>query len=605
MTDGAVQKKLPIGIENFEKIRTDNFYYIDKTRLIRDLLHNWGEVNLFTRPRRFGKTLNMSMLKNFFEIGCRRELFDGLAISEETELCEEYMGKFPVIAVSLKSVNGNDYETAREMMCSVIGNEAMRFQFLAESSRLTEKEKRMYDQLTAIGRRGEGAFKMSDTVLMGSLYTLSALLRKHYGSRVIILIDEYDVPLAKASENGYYDQMVLLLRNVFERALKTNDNLYFAVLTGCLRVAAPSPLGSKIPRQVDEAGFPAKLENTSLSSQCQSIFTGLNNFNVMTITDVGFEEYFGFTDEEVKELLDYYDFSEAFYTVKEWYDGYQFGKLDVYCPWDVICYCGRLKLNSNAQPEAFWSNTSSNMVIRHFLESARSITKQEIERLISGESIVKAVRQELTYKDMYASVDNVWSVLFTTGYLTQRGEPVGNKLRLAIPNREIRNIFEEQITEWFQDSARKDGTALNSFCEAFKSGDAAGAEKKFNEYLNRTISIRDTAVKNEMKENYFHGILLGLLSYKDDWYVASNRESGDGDCDILVEIDGEEIGIAIEVKYAENGELDAACRRALRQIEERRYAAQLREDGMRKILKYGVACWRKKCRIMLEEGQAE
>lgn len=568
-----MRKKLPIGIESFDEIRTEGFYYVDKTGIIRDLLLNWGKVNLFTRPRRFGKSLNMSMLKNFFEIGCRRELFDGLAIMKETELCEKYMGKFPVVSVSLKGVNGNDYETARSMMCTVIGGEAMRFQFLAESEKLTDKEKALYGQLTTIGEEREGVFELSDAVLMESLYTLTLLLRKHYGSRVIVLIDEYDVPLSKANDNGYYDQMVLLIRNMFERVLKTNDNLYFAVLTGCLRVAK------------------------------ESIFTGLNNFNVLTITDVGFEEYFGFTDREVREMLEYYGLSGQYDTVKEWYDGYRFGNMDVYCPWDVICYCGRLRLNPKAQPEAYWSNTSSNAVIRRFLESARSTTKQEIERLISGESIVKAVRQELTYKEMYDSPDNIWSVLFTTGYLTRRGDAEGNRLRLAIPNKEIRMIFEEQISEWFQETARKDGEALSAFCEAFKNGDAQGVEKRFGGYLSRTISIRDTAVRKEMKENYYHGILLGLLSYKEDWYVTSNRESGDGYCDILVEIDSEETGIAIEMKYAENGDMDAGCREALKQIDERRYTELLEEDGMTKILKYGIACYKKKCRVMLGEGE--
>lgn len=366
-----MKKKLPIGIEDFEEILTEGFYYVDKTGMIRDLLHNWnllhnwGKVNLFTRPRRFGKSLNMSMLKNFFEIGCRKELFDGLTISEEKELCEEYIGKFPVISVSLKGVNGKDYETARSMMCTVIGGEAMRFQFLADSEKLTDKEKAIYDQLTTIGEQGEGIFEMSDAVLMESLYTLTLLLKKHYDSRVIVLIDEYDVPLSKANENGYYDQMILLIRNMFERVLKTNDNLYFAVLTGCLRVAK------------------------------ESIFTGLNNFNVLTITDAGFEEYFGFTDREVKKLLEYYELSDHYETVKEWYDGYRFGNLDVYCPWDVICYCGRLRMNPKAQPEAYWSNTSSNVVIRRFLEIARSTTKQDIERLISGESIVKPVMEKI------------------------------------------------------------------------------------------------------------------------------------------------------------------------------------------------------------------
>ena len=564
------KKKLPIGIENFEEILTEGFYYVDKTPMIRDLLHNWGKVNLFTRPRRFGKSLNMSMLKSFFDINCKKELFQGLAIASETELCAQYMGKFPVISISLKSVNGTSYEAARGLVCSVIGSEALRFQFLSESSNLTQKEKEQYEQLTMVGSGDEEAFKMSDSVLMGSLYTLSSLLKKHYNQRVIILIDEYDVPLAKANENGYYDEMAFLIRNVFEQALKTNDNLYFAVLTGCLRVAK------------------------------ESIFTGLNNFNVLTITDVGFEEYFGFTDSDVKALLDYYHLSDCYSVIKEWYDGYHFGKLDVYCPWDVICYCGRLRFNPDAQPEAFWSNTSGNAVIRHFLEHATPVTKREIEQLISGESIWKSIRQELTYKDMYRSIDHIWSVLFTTGYLTQRGEPNGNKMQLAIPNKEIRNIFEEQISEWFQDTARKDSVALNAFCTAFQNGEAEIAEQKFNEYLNRTISIRDTAVRSEMKENYFHGILLGLLSYKDSWYIVSNHESGDGYADILIEIDEGKIGIIIEVKYAKKGNLEACCKEALFQINQKRYTQQLYEDGMKTIHKYGIACYKKQCRRLLE-----
>lgn len=565
------KKKLPVGIEDFQEIVTEDFYYIDKTGMIRDLLYNWGKVNLFTRPRRFGKSLNMSMLKYFFETGCRKELFDGLSISEDTELCKKYMGRFPVISISLKSVNGNDYETARSMLCSVIGREAMRFQFLLDSERLTDREKEMYAQLICLGSGDEGMFIMADDVLMSSLHTLSELLRIYYDSRVLILIDEYDVPLAKANENGYYDQMVMLIRNMFERALKTNENLYFAVMTGCLRVAK------------------------------ESIFTGLNNFNVLSAAEVGFEEYFGFTDAEVRKMLDYYDLLEYYDVVKEWYDGYQFGNLEIYCPWDVISYCSRLRLNPNAQPEAFWSNTSSNVVIRRFLEHARSITKQEIGRLISGESIVKTIRQELTYKDMYDSEENIWSLLFTTGYLTQRGASDGNKMRLAIPNKEIQNIFEEQISRWFQDTARRDGEALNAFCEAFANGDAEDAQQKLNAYLNRTISIRDTAVRKEMKENYFHGLLLGLLSYKENWYVTSNRESGDGYSDILIEIDEKKIGIVIEVKYAEEGALETGCREALHQINERRYTDMLLEDGMHTILKYGVACYRKRCRIEMEK----
>ena len=564
-------KKLPIGIDSFEKIRAEDFYYIDKTGLIHDLLNNWGEVNLFTRPRRFGKTLNMNMLKAFFEIGCDKTLFDGLKIMQDTELCESYMGKYPVISVSLKGVNGNDFETARSMMCSVIGKEALRFQFLAESERLTAVEKALYSQLIAID--DNSVFKISDAALMGSLYTLSALLKKHYDKDVIMLIDEYDVPLAKANENGYYDQMIMLIRNMFEQALKTNDNLKFAVLTGCLRVAK------------------------------ESIFTGLNNMKVLSVTDVRFDEYFGFTDSEVRTLLEYYCLSDHYDTIREWYDGYRFGKVDVYCPWDVLCYCDALRSDPGAHPEAYWSNTSGNESIRHFLEQAGPVTKHEIEELIAGGTVKKVLRQNLTYKDMYDSVDNIWSLLFTTGYLTQRGVTGDREHLLAIPNKEIRNIFTEQIFEWFQDTARKNRTALDIFCNAFKKGDAETAQKKFNEYLKRMISIRDTAVRKDLKENYYHGLLLGLLSYKDSWYITSNRESGDGYCDILVETD-DETGFVIEIKYADDGDLDAACQKALEQIDEKRYTGQLHEDGMEKILKYGIACYRKRCRIVMSEEMA-
>ena len=566
------KKKLPIGIDSFDKIRRGDFYYIDKTGLILDLLRNWGEVNLFTRPRRFGKSLNMSMLKAFFEIGCDRSLFEGLDIMKEPGLCDAWMGKYPVISISLKSVNGNDYDTACSMMASVIGREALRFQFLLESDRLTDVEKSLYSQLITVGENS--SFDITDTVLMGSLYTLSALLKKHYGPDVIILIDEYDVPLAKANENGYYDQMVMLIRNMFDQALKTNHNLKFAVLTGCLRIAK------------------------------ESIFTGLNNMKVLSITDVRFDEYFGFMDTEVQEMLEYYDLSEHYNTIKEWYDGYRFGKTEVYCPWDVLCYCDALCSDRSASPEPYWSNTSGNEAIRHFLEQAGSVTRRELEELIAGGTVYKTIHQDLTYKDMYDSIDNVWSLLFTTGYLTQRGTTEQREYILAIPNKEIRNIFTDQIFKWFQDTARKDGDTLHAFCNAFKTGDPDTAEKKLNEYLRRTISIRDTAVRNDMKENYYHGILLGLLSSNDSWEIRSNRESGDGYCDIMAENDTDGIGIVIELKYAADGDLDAACMAALDQIKQKRYDEQLIDDGMETILKYGIACYKKRCRVMLDTSTA-
>ncbi len=565
------EKKLPVGIENFEKIRTEGFYYIDKTGMIVDLLQKWGEVNLFTRPRRFGKSLNMSMLRAFFEIGGNREIFDGLRIAEETTLCEQYMGRFPVISISLKDVEGDDFAAARSMLCSVIGSEALRFQFLTGSGRLTENEKEMYRQLTVIDGGSDGVFAMSEVVLTASLKTLSMLLHKHYGSRVIILIDEYDVPLAKANEKGYYEQMVTLLRKMFGNVLKTNDHLYFAVLTGCLRIAK------------------------------ESIFTGLNNMKVMTISDVQYDEYFGFTDEEVRALLRYYEISDAYDIMKEWYDGYHFGDTDIYCPWDVICYCDKLRSDRAAAPGNYWSNTSSNDIVRHFIDMADAgAAKHEIERLIAGEAVVREIHEELTYKELYDSMENVWSVLFSTGYLTQQGRTEGNFFRLVIPNREIRNLFTGQIMKMFREHMRKDGEAVNRFCEPMKRGDADGVEKQFTEYLKKTISIRDTFVRRPTKENFYHGILLGILGFKASWIVTSNRESGDGYSDIQIQIEDEEIGIAIEVKYAQSADLEAECRKALEQIEMRDYAQALRAEGMKTIWKYAIACYKKRCRVMVE-----
>ena len=565
------EKKLPVGIENFEKIRTEGFYYIDKTGMIVDLLQKWGEVNLFTRPRRFGKSLNMSMLRAFFEIGGNREIFDGLRIAEETTLCEQYMGRFPVISISLKDVEGDDFAAARSMLCSVIGSEALRFQFLTGSGRLTENEKEMYRQLTVIDGGSDGVFAMSEVVLTASLKTLSMLLHKHYGSRVIILIDEYDVPLAKANEKGYYEQMVTLLRKMFGNVLKTNDHLYFAVLTGCLRIAK------------------------------ESIFTGLNNMKVMTISDVQYDEYFGFTDEEVRALLRYYEISDAYDIMKEWYDGYHFGDTDIYCPWDVICYCDKLRSDRAAAPGNYWSNTSSNDIVRHFIDMADAgAAKHEIERLIAGEAVVREIHEELTYKELYDSMENVWSVLFSTGYLTQQGRTEGDFFRLVIPNREIRNLFTGQIMKMFREHMRKDGEAVNRFCEPMKRGDADGVEKQFTEYLKKTISIRDTFVRRPTKENFYHGILLGILGFKASWIVTSNRESGDGYSDIQIQIEDEEIGIAIEVKYAQSADLEAECRKALEQIEMRDYAQALRAEGMKTIWKYAIACYKKRCRVMVE-----
>lgn len=563
-----MKKKLPIGIENFAELQKEDFYYIDKTVLIKELLTGQAKVTLFTRPRRFGKSLNMSMLKCFFEPGTDKKLFLNLKISEETALCEEYMGKYPVISVSLKGMNAGNYEKALEMAVEVIRSEARRFQYLLDSKRLTS-----YDKEAFIALLQED---MKEGTLCSSLKVLSELLEKHHGSKVILLIDEYDVPLAKAFERGYYDQMVLFVRNMFEYALKTNESLKFAVLTGCMRISK------------------------------ESIFTGLNNLKVLSVAEVQFDEAFGFTDKEVRELLEYYELSDHYNEIKEWYDGYQFGNAEVYCPWDVINYCDALRVEPDAQPKNYWSNTSSNEAVRRFIqESDKASVRREIENLVAGEVIKKEIHQELTYKDMYASVDNLWSVLFTTGYLTQKGKPEDNRFPLAIPNMEIRNIFTTQIMDFFKENVPKNRAALNEFCKALKNGDAEGVEKQLTEYLRRTISIRDTFVKKQMKENFFHGILLGILSFGDTWSVSSNKESGDGYSDILLETDDGETGIILELKYADDGNLDTACKKALAQINRNRYEEILLDEGVPHILKYGIAFYKKRCRVMADRELPE
>ena len=559
------RKKLPVGIDSFEKIIRQNFYYVDKTEIIAELLQDWGEVNLFTRPRRFGKSLNMSMLQAFFEFGCDKNLFQGLKISQERELCKKYMGQFPVISISLKSVEGLKYQNAVEALRNIIGLEAMRFSFLEDSDRLTFSEKELYHGYIEVRK---GTFTMTEAMITASLRNLSMLLFKHYGRQVILLIDEYDVPLDKAFQCGYYDEMVALMRSMFGNGLKTNPDLYFAVLTGCLRIAK------------------------------ESIFTELNNFNVLSITSVQFDEYFGFTDDEVKEMLDYFNLSDKYETVKEWYDGYQFGKEALYCPWDVISYCRNLCADPEALPEDYWSNTSSNSIVRRFIDKANKQTKDEIEKLIAGEAIVKEIRQELTYNELDKSIDHIWSVLFTTGYLTQRERIDNKKYSLVIPNREIRELFILQIREWFRDAADSDLHKVDKLCRAFPAGDVVTIEDLFNDYLWNTISIRDTAVAKEWKENFYHGVLLGLLGHMENWLVRSNEESGEGYSDILIEVPESRTGVVIEMKYAENDRLDASCAEALQQIEDRQYAAKLIDDGMKTIVKYGIACYKKHCKVV-------
>ncbi len=560
-----MRKKLPIGIDWFEKVRTNDFYYVDKTGFIADLLRNWGEVNLFTRPRRFGKTLIMSMLKSFFEIDADPMLFDGLEIAKEEELCREYMGKFPVVFVTLKGVDGLSYQQAVEALRFIIGEEAMRFSFLEESEKLTENEKNSYRALANLSDKGQ--FTMEENVILTSLKTLSRLLSRHYGCKVILLIDEYDVPLDKAFQFGYYDEMILLIRNLFSNAFKTNEYLQFAVLTGCLRISK------------------------------ESIFTGLNNLNVMTITDSYFNQAFGFTNNEVKELLAYYGSEDLLETVRDWYDGYQFGGQSIYCPWDVIKYTQVLIKDKEAEPGNYWANTSGNVIIRNFISKADRKTKGEIERLIAGESVRKPINQELTYGELYSSIDNLWSVLFTTGYLTQRGKKSEGLCEMVIPNREIRDLFVKQIQEWFKEEARTDVSKLGRFCAAFPAGDASTIQELLGGYLWKSISIRDTAVRAKRKENFYHGMLLGLLQYESNWDIASNVESGDGYSDILLWTE-QGVGVVIEIKYAEHGNLEKSCQDALKQIEEKKYDDVLRKDGIQKIIRYGIAFYKKNCKVM-------
>ena len=562
-----LKKKLPIGIENFTEIQTEKFYYVDKTKLIKELLNNWAKVNLFTRPRRFGKSLNMSMLKIFFEIGTEKNFFQGLQITKERTLCEEYMGKYPVISVSLKGINAENYEKSCAMAAQVICGEARRFQYLLESDKLTEYDKDAYRQLLCSD--------MNEAVLCSSLKVLSELLEKHHGSKAILLIDEYDVPLAKAFERDYYDQMVLFIRNLFEYTLKTNDSLKFAVLTGCMRISK------------------------------ESIFTGLNNLKVLSIAEVQFDEYFGFTDSEVKEILRYYGLSSHYDEMKEWYDGYEFGNIEVYCPWDVINYCDTLLADPEAEPRNYWLNTSSNESVKHFLQSSGSrAAKREVEKLVAGEVIMKEIHQELTYKEMYDSVENMWSVLYTTGYLTKRGKAKGDIFNLVIPNMEIRKIFTTKIMELFRESVSANGERLDALCTALKKQNTEEIQRLLSEYLEKTISIRDTFVKKKLKENFYHGILLGILSYQENWSVFSNKESGDGYSDILIETEDGETGIVIELKYAEDGNLEKACQAALDQIRRKRYEARLLEEGIKEesIVKYGIAFYKKICMVKIIDG---
>ena len=558
------RKKLPVGIDSFEKLRREDFYYVDKTRLIIDLLKNWGEVNLFTRPRRFGKTLNMSMLKSFFEIGTDKTLFDGLAISEEKELCEAYMGKFPVVFVSLKDVDGLTFENAYGKLRDILRAEISRLSFLMQSEQIAEDDKYSFERF----------LREQDTLddVQKSLKMLSSLLYQHYGQKVILLIDEYDVPLDKAFQHGYYKEMVALIRSLFSRALKTNDFLQFAVLTGCLRVSK------------------------------ESIFTGLNNFDVNSIIDVEHDEQFGFTEAEVQELLQYYDREAAAPVMKAWYDGYRFGNADVYCPWDVINYAKKLLANPQAEPQAFWINSSGNDLVKRFVDKADKTTQDEIERLIAGEAIEKAVRLELTYGEIDNSIDNLWSVLFTTGYLTQAGRVERGVYKMIIPNREVREVFVFQIQEWFKNTVVRDEKPMQAFCQAFLDGNAEEIQRRLTIILGKMISILDTKAKDDQKENFYHGLLLGLLRSEPNWLILSNVESGEGFSDILIEPEDPDAGMVIEVKYSPTlAGMESACQAAMAQIKEKHYDERLRNEGRENITAFGIAFWKKRCRVCFEK----
>lgn len=562
-------KKLPVGFENFQEIRKLDFYYVDKTKLVEQLLENWSKVNLFTRPRRFGKTLNMSMLKSFFEIGTDTALFDGLYISQNEELCKEYMGKYPVIFLSLKGVDGLTFEEARSALCELIAGEVRRFKFLLNSSRLDNDEKNIYRDLISL--QGEQETTLA-TKLKFSLKKISELLYQHYGQKTIVLIDEYDVPLDKAFQHGYYREMVALIRGLFGEALKTNDFLQFAVLTGCLRVSK------------------------------ESIFTGLNNFKVYSADDVRYDEEFGFTNEEVKKLLEDYSLQKHFTEVKEWYDGYRFGNADIYCPWDVINYVDDLVSEAKSQPKAYWINSSGNDLVKRFIDMADKTTKDEIEQLIVGEAVEKRIRLDLTYDEIDNSIDNLWSVLFTTGYLTKNGDVENGMYRLIIPNKEVREVFLLQIHDWFDQVVANDHASTEKINRGFLEGKTDDIQRELTMFLGETISVLDTKARNEEKEIFYHGILIGILKNYSGWAVKSNRESGDGYADILLKPKNPDVGIVIELKYAHSmNELDKACERAMEQIKNHRYDTELREDGRNDILAYGIAFCKKRCKVVVEK----
>ncbi len=555
-------KKLPIGIDSFSKLREHDFYYVDKTGMIIELLQNWGEVNLFTRPRRFGKSLNMSMLKSFFEIGADKSLFDGLAISREKELCEKHMGKYPVLTFSLKQVQGLTYQDAEARMWSEISYEADRYRFLKDSCKLDAVDKELLI-----------SFRKKQGDLAGAIKELSRILYMHYAQKVVILIDEYDVPLQKAEQDGFYPEMVKLISGIFGASMKTNPYMEFAVVTGCLRVSK------------------------------ESIFTGFNNPKMHTIMDERYDEWFGFTDEEVKEMLRFYGKEEFYDLTKQWYDGYLFGKTYVYCPWDVINWCDKLVNTTKVVPENFWANSSGNEMIRRFADKADSVTKAELEQLLAGKTVWKKVNMELTYNELDSSVENLWSVLFTTGYLTYTGRSIDGKYELTIPNQEIQNLFRDIIDKWFKETIIGNRERIKVFFDALDTADADKLERCICAYLGRSISFLDGGKQSE-KESFYHGMMLGMLQMRDDWAVLSNREAGEGRADIITYSEWGEKALLFEFKYVKEYDdmLDAA-RLALEQIRDKNYDSFYAVSAAEKVTHIGIAFCKKRCKVLVEKKE--
>lgn len=561
--------KLPVGIEDFQEIRKNGFYYIDKTGLIEQLLDSWGKVNLFTRPCRFGKSLNMSMLRYFFEIGTDKTLFDGLHILQRKDLCDEYMGRFPVVFLTIKGVDGLTFEKATNKLIKIVALEAERFIFLKNSDKLTDNEKQRY---CALVQMQDGKYAMDEDTLESALQTLSELLYRHYGHKVVILVDEYDVPLDKAYQNGYYKEMVSMIRSLFGEALKTNEFLQFAVLTGCLRVSR------------------------------ESIFTGLNNFKIFSITDARFDEQFGFTEDEVGKMLKDYHLEEHLAEMKEWYDGYHFGDADIYCPWDVINRVDDLCDTPEAKPKCYWINSSGNALVKRFVSIANRTTQDEIEHLIAGEPIEKSVRLDLTYDEIDKSIDNIWSVLFTTGYLTQADMTEQGAYKLVIPNKEVRTVYISQIQEWFKQKIADNTEQMAHFWKAIEDGNAEIIEQYLNQTLSNTISVFDTKAPEMEKENSYHTFLAGMLTGNTDWVVKSNVEAGEGFADIIIKPQNPNDGIIFELMYSKEASgLDKACERAIKQIRDRRYLEYLKNDGRHNMIFYGIAFYKKRCKVVVEK----